>query len=94
MEEVNNKSLDKQNDMDIKYALVQLPAYFVHTNNETGVPVENTLLMYKALRANKIPAELHILSEGEHGFGLGTGNEHINSWTNSLKLRFNWLNKK
>lgn len=70
------------------------PAFLVHADNDTGVPVENTLLMYKALRANKIPAELHILSEGEHGFGLGTGNDHINSWTNSLKLWLNWLNKK
>lgn len=70
------------------------PAFFVHADNDTGVPVENTLLMYKALRANKIPAELHILSEGEHGFGLGTGNDHINSWTNSLKLWLNWLNER
>jgi acetyl esterase/lipase len=70
------------------------PAFFVAADNDTGVPVENTLLMYKALRAKKIPAELHILSEGEHGFGLGTGNEHINSWTNSLKLWLNWRNKQ
>ena len=70
------------------------PAFFVHADNDTGVPVENTLLMYKALRAKKIPAELHILSEGEHGFGLGIGNEHVGSWTNSLKLWLNWLNKK
>jgi acetyl esterase/lipase len=70
------------------------PAFFVHADNDIGVPVENTLLMYKALRAKKIPAELHILSEGEHGFGLGSGNDHINSWTNSLKLWLNWLNKK
>ena len=70
------------------------PAFFVHADNDTGVPVENTLLMYKALRANKIPAELHILSEGEHGFGLGIGNDHIASWTNSLKLWLKWLNNQ
>jgi acetyl esterase/lipase len=70
------------------------PAFFVHADNDTGVPVENTLLMYRALRARKIPAELHIISEGEHGFGLGVGNEHINSWTNSLKLWLNWLNSR
>jgi hypothetical protein len=35
-----------------------------------------------------------ILSEGDHGFGLGIGNEHVASWTNSLKLWLNWLNKK
>lgn len=70
------------------------PAFFVHADNDSGVPVENTLLMYKALRAKKIPAELHILSEGEHGFGLGIGNDHIASWTNNLKLWLNWLNKQ
>jgi acetyl esterase/lipase len=65
------------------------PAFLVHADNDTGVPVENTLLMYKALRAKNISAELHILSEGEHGFGLGLGNEHVASWTNNLRL---WLN--
>ncbi|MCX6253908.1 MAG: alpha/beta hydrolase [Bacteroidia bacterium] len=70
------------------------PAFLVHADNDKGVPVENTLLMYKALRARNIPAELHILSEGEHGFGLGISNDHIASWTNSLKLWLNWLNKQ
>jgi acetyl esterase/lipase len=65
------------------------PAFLVHADNDTGVPVENTLLMYRALRTKKIPAELHILSEGEHGFGLGLGNEHVGSWTYNLRL---WLN--
>ena len=69
------------------------PAFFVHADNDNGVPVENTLLMYKALRAKHIPAELHILGEGEHGFGLGGSNEHVASWTNSLKLWLTSLNK-
>jgi acetyl esterase/lipase len=70
------------------------PAFLVHADNDEAVPVENTLLMYKALRKKKIPAELHILSEGGHGFGLGLNNEHVASWTNSLKLWLNWLNLK
>ncbi len=69
------------------------PAFFVHADNDNGVPVENTLLMYKALRARHIPAELHILSEGDHGFGLGGNNEHIASWKNNLKLWLGSLNK-
>jgi acetyl esterase/lipase len=68
------------------------PAFLVHADNDTSVPVENTLLMYEALRAKNVPAELHVLSEGEHGFGLGLGNEHVSSWTHSLKLWLNWLN--
>ncbi|HEX7583643.1 MAG TPA: alpha/beta hydrolase [Prolixibacteraceae bacterium] len=70
------------------------PAFLAQADNDTGVPVENSILMYEALRKKKIPAELHILSEGEHGFGLGINNEHVASWTNSLRLWLNWLNKK
>ncbi len=69
------------------------PAFIVHADNDNGVPVDNTLLMYKALRARHIPAEIHILSEGEHGFGLGGNNDHIASWTNNLKLWLASLNK-
>ena len=70
------------------------PAFFVLADNDKGVPVDNSLLMYKALHSKNIPAELHILSEGDHGFGLGIGNDHVASWTNSLKLWLNWLNNQ
>ena len=70
------------------------PAFFALADNDEGVPAENSLLMYAALRKKKIPAELHILSEGKHGFGLGLNNDHVASWTNSLRLWLNWLNQK
>jgi|SRR5665648_364975 len=69
------------------------PAFICQADNDTGVPTENSILMYRALKKKKIPAELHILSEGEHGFGLGVNNDHVASWTNSLQLWLNWLNK-
>jgi acetyl esterase/lipase len=87
-----NLLLNYSNELQVKEDTP--PAFFVHADNDKGVPVENTLLMYKALREKSIPAELHILSEGEHGFGLGIGNEHVASWTNSLRLWLNWLNQK
>lgn len=70
------------------------PAFFVHANDDNGVPVENSLLMYAALRKKNISAELHILSEGGHGFGLGTNNNHIASWSQDLKLWLDWLHKQ
>jgi acetyl esterase/lipase len=70
------------------------PTFLLHANDDSGVPVENSLLMYKALRAKKIPAELHILSEGEHGFGLALSNQHVASWTNSLTLWLKSINQK
>jgi acetyl esterase/lipase len=69
------------------------PAFFALADNDDGVPAENSLLMYAALRKKKIPAELHILSEGKHGFGLGLNNQHVASWTNNLQLWLNSLNQ-
>ena len=67
------------------------PAILFHADDDNGVPPENSILMYQALRNKGIPAELHIVSEGEHGFGLSTKNEHTGSWTNSLKLWLEWI---
>ncbi|NEX92387.1 alpha/beta hydrolase [Caulobacter sp. 17J65-9] len=46
------------------------PTFLVHAADDSAVPVENSLMMFSALRAAKIPAELHVFEEGEHGFGL------------------------
>lgn len=40
-----------------------------HASDDTVVPVENSLLFYNELLKNKIPAEMHIYSKGQHGFG-------------------------
>ena len=69
------------------------PAFIALADDDPGVPTENSLLIYRALHKKKIPVELHILSEGGHGFGLGVNHEHVNSWTNSLRLWLNWMNK-
>lgn len=70
------------------------PTFLVHADDDTGVPVENSLLLYKALRAKRIPTEMHILSEGGHGFGLGTNNAHVAGWTDNLQRWLAWLNEK
>lgn len=48
------------------------PAFVVHTVNDAGVPVENSLMFVSALRRAGIPFELHLYERGPHGFGLGT----------------------
>ncbi len=42
--------------------------FLVHTADDTVVSPENSFRFYYALRKNKVNAELHIYSEGEHGF--------------------------
>jgi acetyl esterase/lipase len=49
------------------------PTFLFHTNEDTGVPPENSILFYLALRKAKVPAELHIYEKGRHGVGLADG---------------------
>jgi acetyl esterase/lipase len=46
------------------------PVFLVHAADDGTVPVVNSLMMFTALRARKVPTEMHIFEEGGHGFGL------------------------
>jgi acetyl esterase/lipase len=65
------------------------PAFLVHAQDDTGVPVENSIEYYLALRKNKVPAELHLYPRGGHGFALRTdGKGSVASWPLAME---NWL---
>jgi acetyl esterase/lipase len=46
------------------------PTFLLHADDDAQVLTENSIRFYRALKANKVPAELHIFRKGEHGFGL------------------------
>jgi acetyl esterase/lipase len=46
------------------------PHFLLHAEDDDVVPVENTLRLHAALRAHKIPVEMHLFANGGHGFGL------------------------
>ena len=46
------------------------PAFIWHTFPDGCVPVENSLLLAKAMKKENIPFELHIFPSGDHGLGL------------------------
>jgi len=58
------------------------PAFLVHGTNDFLVPVRNSLLYYEALVAAGVPAEMHILADGPHGFGMAAefDNETAKQW--------------
>jgi acetyl esterase/lipase len=60
------------------------PTFRFHTNEDTVVPSENSLLFYQALREKKVPAELHIYEKGAHGAGLGVGRGAVSAWPEQL----------
>lgn len=56
------------------------PAFLWHTADDQVVPVENSLLLARALSANGVPFELHVFPEGPHGLGLAAGIPGIEQW--------------
>ena len=56
------------------------PTFLFHTNADRGVPPENSVLFYMALRNAGVPAELHIYEQGRHGVGLAQKLPALNSW--------------
>lgn len=56
------------------------PTFLVHTDEDTGVPAENSVSFFLALRKAKVPAELHVYEKGPHGFGLGKPGDAVASW--------------
>ena len=49
------------------------PTFLFHTDEDKGVPSENSVFFYLALRRAGVPAEMHIFQKGPHGVGLCTG---------------------
>src|SRR6185295_10693674 len=60
------------------------PTFLFHTNGDTGVPPENSVLFYMALRKAGVPAEMHIYERGPHGVGLAQTDEALSTWPGRL----------
>ncbi|MBZ5593219.1 MAG: alpha/beta hydrolase [Acidobacteriia bacterium] len=70
------------------------PAFLFHTSTDSGVPPENSVLFYLALRKAGVPAEMHIYERGQHGVGLAQADPILSTWPSRLadwmKLHF-WM---
>jgi len=64
------------------------PTFLFHTNADTGVPPENSVSFYLALRKAGVPAEMHVFERGAHGLGLAMQDIALSEWP---KLLANWL---
>jgi acetyl esterase/lipase len=64
------------------------PTFLFHTDADTGVPPENSVDFYLALRKAGVPAELHIYEQGRHGVGLAPADPVLRSWPDRLT---DWL---
>lgn len=64
------------------------PTFLFHTDADTGVPPENSVLFYLALKKAHVPAELHIYEKGQHGVGLAVDLPALKTWP---ELCIEWM---
>jgi acetyl esterase/lipase len=65
------------------------PVFIFQTEDDTYT--NSSLVMMAALRQMKVPAELHVMPAGGHGYGLRKGNLAAETWP---VLAENWLNRQ
>jgi len=64
---------------DIRVSAESPPAFFVHAADDR-LSADNSIGMYRALRAADVPAELHVYAKGGHGFGLRPSDDPVSTW--------------
>lgn len=64
------------------------PTFLFHTAEDAGVPVENSLSFYAAMRKHKVPGEMHVYQFGPHGVGLAPGDPALST---SKERLHDWL---
>ena len=68
------------------------PTFLWHTADDGPVPVEYTYLNAMALNKHKVPHEVHVYPNGEHGIGLASifnrRNSHASQWRTAAEK---WL---
>ena len=54
--------------------------FLAHATDDPIAPVENSLLMFAALRRAHVPVEMHVFRSGGHGFNLGKPGNEDHAW--------------
>lgn len=66
------------------------PIFLAHAIDDNAVPVENSLIMMRAVRNAGRPVEAHLFEKGGHGFGPGPKDAPAGQW---LALFASWLDQ-
>jgi acetyl esterase/lipase len=71
------------------YVTARTPPTFIYaTTTDNLIPVEQSLLFYRALHAAGVSVEMHLFAQGPHGTGLGSADPALDFWPALLE---NWL---
>ncbi|MER3373065.1 MAG: alpha/beta hydrolase [Allomuricauda sp.] len=64
------------------------PTFLLHAQDDDAVPVENSILMFSALKKEGVPVTMHIYPKGGHGFSLALQDGRLKNW---MTLLYSWL---
>ena len=56
------------------------PMFLAQAADDPVSPVDNSLMMFAALRTAKAPSELHVFQTGGHGWGMGRPETEVRVW--------------
>lgn len=90
----DNKDMRKRYSNHLSVTKETPPMFIFHTQEDKGVPVQNSAMMYHKLIRNNIPVEFHAYEKGAHGSGLADGKNgapdiaHLTTWPLLLRHWF------
>lgn len=68
------------------------PTFLLHAVDDPSVKVENSVVMFSALRKLGVPVEMHLFEQGKHGFGIRDAlGLPVSLWP---ELMMNWIATK
>lgn len=68
------------------------PGFLLHAIDDPAVKVENSVVMFTALRRLGVPVEMHLFEQGGHGFGIRDAQGlPVSIWP---ELMMNWIATK
>lgn len=88
---VRGRKADEYTPVDTQVTPDTPPMFLMHTHEDRVVPASQSTLLYNALLAAGVPAELHIFNHGDHAVGLAVGDSDVGSWPELLQR---WLRRR
>lgn len=68
------------------------PTFLLHAVDDPTVNMENSLVMFNALRQHGVPVEMHLFEQGGHGFGIRDAQGlPVSCWP---ELLMDWIESK
>lgn len=90
-----NDKYNKENSLalatDLPVNAQTTPAFLVHCVDDKTITADSSLAYYLALKAQKVPADLHVFDKGGHGHGIRQRGWPIDAWP---QLYLAWIKER